>query len=124
MRKLGYTLLILGVVILVVREMHFVQWGIDLAYRHAQGLPQKQNYTKREVDDAMRQAAVSMAERAGGAVPFALVIVLGGILLDFASKRRTRRAENAGQGAPSDGGPATLTGSSKAAEGPPSMSDR
>jgi hypothetical protein len=122
MRLVGYALLVLGLVILLVREMHFVQWGIDLAFMQGEASAEKLTYTKEEVYEARRMAAVATAKQATGAVPYGLLIAIGGVLLDAASRRTMSKTKIAELGTSPNGCPAAPVSNSAATEGPPSVS--
>jgi hypothetical protein len=112
MRILGFILLICGFVSLLLTEMRRYQMPLDLAAAQSKSLPAKESYSKQELDDAIRRAALSGSGLARGVATSGLIMLAGGIVLDRARRRRTRASGPAEPCAAPNGGPATQVGNS------------
>jgi len=87
MRLLGYILLIVGFVGLSLRL--YARGGVTeaIAIHQFQSMPQQETYSRGDVIDAMKKvAAYSWDEGNSSPVRGALIMLLGGILIDVGSR--------------------------------------
>ena len=95
MRILGYILLIFGFLWLAV-------WCADsvgplirsIGIENFKKYPEARQYSSREVCDAIRGVLIEYEENSHGIVLPATLMFVGGVLLDFASRRNKRRADD------------------------------
>jgi len=95
MRILGYILLAFGLVSLLITEMRRYQAPLDMSSALIEKLPDKASYTKQELQEAVRGAALSGAGLARGVATSGVLMMVGGILLDTLGRRRIRVSEAA-----------------------------
>jgi len=90
MRKTGYTLLILGFVFICWAQGAFYAVGKAETYEHSHKIPAQQSYTLEDVQNAIRDALISYASKQPPHYIGALFMLVGGILLDVAGRRKQK----------------------------------
>ena len=84
MRKLGYTLLIIGFLAVLHLASSRISHALWVAREQREALPQQDAFTKKEVEDAISKATLASRQSGVAAILPGLLMVCGAILLDRA----------------------------------------
>jgi hypothetical protein len=88
MRLLGYTLLLLGFAWLCYMPITLFSTVNPLIHEQMIKIPVKESYSREEVDGAIGISVDTFAEQWPSFLAGALPMLAGGIILDFAGRRR------------------------------------
>ena len=90
MRKIAYILLILGFIFICLAPFYLGAVGKAVIYEHSHKIPARQSYPLEDVQNAIRDAVISYASKQPPYYIGALFMLIGGILLDVASRRKQK----------------------------------
>jgi len=89
MRKLGYTLLVLGALYFLFLSVAVILEGRRLTARHIQELPDTQTFTHRDVELISRESVSDFAKELAPKLFIGTSLMFcGGVFLDIAGRRK------------------------------------